>query len=138
MLALYHNDMSLFAQKVRLCLAEGRQWLESLLDRAPEPTPVRARALLAAGLLAHWQLDATVARDRLEAGLELAVAHGDRCLVGRASRDLGSVLWSRLGDHRRAWVLFEDGLAHSRAAGDHRTAATNLQQQSRLAAVEGD
>jgi predicted ATPase/transcriptional regulator with XRE-family HTH domain len=124
--------------RVRLFLTDGRRWLDRLLDRAPEPDVVRARTLLAAGLLAHWQLDTPVARDRLEAGFELALAHGDRALIGRASRDLGTVLWARLGDHRRAWALFEDGLVHSRAAGDLRTAATNLQQQSRLAAVEGD
>src|SRR5262249_60003081 len=37
-----------------------------------------------------------------------------------------------------AWELFGSGLAFSRDAGDQRSIGTNLQQQGRLAAVEGD
>jgi DNA-binding CsgD family transcriptional regulator/tetratricopeptide (TPR) repeat protein len=124
--------------RVRLYLTEGRRWLESLLTRVSEPTLVRARALVAAGLLANWQLDATAARAYFEEGPELARAHGDRQLAGRALRDLGTLTLSRIGDHRLARELFDEGLLLSRAADDRRSVATNLQQQARLTTAEGD
>jgi predicted ATPase len=123
--------------RMRLFLTEGRQWLEQLLAGAPAPTLARARGLTAAGTLANWQLDVVVARDRYEAALELARTLDDRALVGRIMRELGSLTAVRFGDHRRAWALFDEGLALSRAADDHGNVAVNLMQQGRLAAVEG-
>ena len=123
--------------RMRLFLTEGRQWLEDLLARAPDPTPVRARALAAAGTLANWQLDSSAARDHYTAALELSRRYGQLGLTGRVLRELASLTSERFGDHERAWVLFEEGLALSRAADDRRNVATNLRQQGRLASVEG-
>ncbi|MGE3911176.1 MAG: LuxR C-terminal-related transcriptional regulator [Chloroflexota bacterium] len=124
--------------RVRLHLAEGRRLLEGMLAVATNPPPVRIRALIAAGMLAHWQLDGVAARTYCEESLALARALGDPRLLGRSLRDLGIVLSARFGDNRRAAALFEEGLTHSKAVDDRRTIATNLQQQARLACVEGE
>jgi DNA-binding CsgD family transcriptional regulator/tetratricopeptide (TPR) repeat protein len=124
--------------RVRLYLAEGRHWLERLLARTPEPSPVRARALVAAGTLADWQFDPGVARDRYAAGLDLARALCDRRLVGETLRLLGSLTAFRFGDHRQALALFAEGLELSRAVGDRRCVGINLMQQGRLATAEGE
>jgi predicted ATPase/class 3 adenylate cyclase len=63
-------------------LREGRAWLEALLASESAGNTiapaVRARGLVLAGLLAHWQQDLQGAERLLEAGLALARAAGDR------------------------------------------------------------
>ena len=57
--------------------AEGRRWLEGGLDRAPDaPAPVRAKALLALGFLAHYRGDEAAAIETLDQGLALARPDG--------------------------------------------------------------
>jgi DNA-binding CsgD family transcriptional regulator/tetratricopeptide (TPR) repeat protein len=124
--------------RIRLQLSEGRRWLERLLARTPEPTVVRARALAAAATLAHWQLDVEATTALLAAALDLAQALGQHALTGRILRERGYLTWARFGDHAGAWAHFEEGLALSRAAGDRHGVATNLMQQGRMAAAEGD
>jgi len=51
---------------------EGRRWLDLALARAPAPTAVRVRALLANSQLAFWQGDAAAAQRLLAEGEELA------------------------------------------------------------------
>lgn len=59
-------------------LGEGRRQLERALAAAPEPTPVRARALVAAAYVAQVQYDITAANQWLDEAQELTEWLGDR------------------------------------------------------------
>jgi predicted ATPase/DNA-binding CsgD family transcriptional regulator len=111
--------------RVRAWLTEAGGWLERLLARAPEPTAGRARALLAAGVVARDQGDFAAAQVHLEAGLALGRALGDPGLTAAALGDLG-ILQLYLGDHARARRLLEEGHALAEAVGDPRGLGTSL------------
>jgi predicted ATPase/DNA-binding CsgD family transcriptional regulator len=70
-------------------LTEGRQWLRSLLDHTPPDSALRARGLLAAGILAHAQADGTAAGHLLTDALALCDRAGDRKGAALAARLLG-------------------------------------------------
>jgi predicted ATPase/class 3 adenylate cyclase len=66
--------------QIRDHLAEGRQWMEELLDtpKAGARTSVRAKALLASGSLAYWQGDMETAERQYEESLEVSRELGDK------------------------------------------------------------
>lgn len=72
-------------------LREGLGWLDELLahPQAQAGSPLRVRALSAAGGLAYWSQRFDQAWARYEAGLELADRLGDRALVANAEYELG-------------------------------------------------
>jgi predicted ATPase/DNA-binding CsgD family transcriptional regulator len=98
-------------------LSEGLGWLEQALEAAPDPTPERAEALWAAGLLAltKGQLDRTAAWfaecSRIGASL------GDPSISARDAHGRAYVkLFS--GDMAGSLELFETAIAGHRQAGE--------------------
>lgn len=83
-------------------LTEGRDRLRAVLDRpnAGEPTPERARALHAAGILASAQNDDTEARRLLGASLELFRRQGDELGLAATLSSLASVDPERAPEYR--------------------------------------
>lgn len=110
--------------KVRGRFAEGRRWLDALLERTCEPGPARVNALLGTGSLARLQ-DPAVARASLEASLALGRALGTTKLVAFALRELGHVSIA-LGEPRQTEALIAEALATVRAAGDRRGLGATL------------
>ena len=103
----------------RSAWSEGRQVLRSLLTArtaATLPPDLHARALLAAGQLAHWQ-DLDEAVTLLRAAEDLANATSEQAIRADALLWLGSTK-RRQGDFAAALALLEEGLALSRAS-DH-------------------
>jgi tetratricopeptide (TPR) repeat protein len=109
-------------------IAEGREWLESLLALAVEeevPATVRAKACYAAGLLANTLGDHTHAALWLEQSVALFQEAKDILGAVRALNTLGGVAYD-LGDLHGAAALWEQSLAQSRAAGNLGEAARAL------------
>jgi non-specific serine/threonine protein kinase len=122
-------------------LAEGRQWLEATLARAPaseRASPaLRARALLGAGHLARFQGDWPGARSYCERSLTLFEATGDRSGVGYALHGLG-VLAQLDGDYGQARALVERSVTRFRESGNQAGIRDGLWHLGLVARLEGD
>jgi predicted ATPase/class 3 adenylate cyclase len=100
-------------------LAEGRTWLERLLDlpSAEVRSLSRARALEALGSLAYWQNDYGPARDSYDEAESIARELGDRSLLAR-------VLWDQSymaqidGDTKRSEAALREAQEAAEEAGD--------------------
>ena len=68
---------------------EGREWIQSALERAPEHTALRATALNGAGILANMERNLGAARKLHEEALAIATAIDDKRLIGVARIGLG-------------------------------------------------
>jgi predicted ATPase/class 3 adenylate cyclase len=103
---------------VRGFYGEGVDWLERALGspHAAE-SPVYAKALWGAGMLAVLTGNPASGRQRLEQGVELARASGDRQTVARGLTVLGLLAFFGQ-DLRDACALLEQGIAAARDAGD--------------------
>jgi non-specific serine/threonine protein kinase len=99
--------------------SEGRAWLTRFLDVVPagEADPARAKALSAAGELAHHQSDLQSARSLLEEGIALQRKLGDRRGLAVALADLGPT-YDTAGDWVTARALLEESLAITREFED--------------------
>lgn len=91
---------------------DGRQWLESALSSSGHvPADLRAKALVAAGRLAHLECDYDIAVQRLTDGLRGHTELGDNAGMAAALEVLGSVARERgdyaeaLGRHQRSLEL---------------------------------
>lgn len=99
---------------------EGQQPLEAALERSREQTsPLRARALMYAGLLAYDRGEYPKATARLEQSFELARRLGDDRLAARALGNLGIVATGE-EDLERATTLYEQTLELLRDLDDAR------------------
>ncbi len=97
--------------------SEGRAFLEQALAiRSNVGASLRAKALLAAGELAHAQGDYARTEVLAQEGLALARALGDPPRIVQALQWLGATLWFR--DLKRARALLEEALLLARALGD--------------------
>jgi predicted ATPase/class 3 adenylate cyclase len=97
---------------------EGRHWLErSLAIDATAPQALRARALLAAGNLAHSQGDDESAATHVREGLKLFKELGDVRGAGIALFNLG-ILTEDQGDYINATRLLLDAREHFEAVED--------------------
>lgn len=110
-------------------ISEGRRWLEMILAaHSGASTSSLAKALDGAGMLARFQGDLGHARRRLEEGLSVYRAVGDRRGEGMALTHLGGL--ARLeGDLERAAKLLGDCVVLEREVGDPHyltSALTNL------------
>ena len=94
-----------------------RAWLEDALSKGGDPTPLRARALTGAGVLAFLQCDYGRAEDHLEQSLALYEELDDRRGVAEVTDVLGGVAREQ-GDYEQARALHEESLALSRELGD--------------------
>ena len=99
-------------------LREGLSWLERALMLGDEPpAAVRARALLGAGMLAHYAADDARAVPWLEQSLEHYRTLADPWGMAYALALLGIVA-EDAGDYDRAAARFVESLVHARAADD--------------------
>jgi tetratricopeptide (TPR) repeat protein len=101
-------------------LREGRGWLERLFAAAEwsaVATPLRAKALGAAGRLAYRQSDYALATPLLQQSLSLARDAGDTKMIAGSLGNLG-ILEMAQGDYNRAKALLEESLALWRILGD--------------------
>ena len=99
-------------------LREGLSWLERAPMHGTEtPMAVRARALLGAGMLAHYAADDARAVPWLEASLTLYRTIEDHWGLTFALMILGIVA-EDTGDYDRAAARFAESLDHARAAED--------------------
>jgi predicted ATPase/DNA-binding CsgD family transcriptional regulator len=108
--------------------AEGRRWLEAALGAAGDTAPaVRARALLGAGMLAHYLDDVQGAAVRCGDSLVLATELGDRPAIAAALEGLALAARTS-GDAGRAQELYRDALAIHRELGDEAGVARTLER----------
>jgi predicted ATPase/DNA-binding CsgD family transcriptional regulator len=119
-------------------LSEGRGWLEQAIALGDgPPTEERARALIAAGLLAYHQADYAVAVSHLQRGLDQSRERGDEADVARALAAL-ALARTRAGDLAPALRLAEEALAAYRRLGDEAGVGRSLETLGRVLWIRGD
>jgi tetratricopeptide (TPR) repeat protein len=143
--------------QVRGYLTEGREWLSALVagwesaghpaGRTAGPDEAEtggsvvpaslARALRAAGTLAHMQADLSVASALLEQALEMGRAIGDKEVMTNSLNGLALVAHDR-GDYSTARSFYEQNLALSRELGDKWGMSTSLNNLGNASYAEGD
>ena len=108
--------------------AEGRRWLELALDSAGDAPPaVRARALLGAGMLAHYLDDLKGAAALCGDSYALATELGDRGAVAAALEGLALAARTS-GDGPRSQELYREALGIHRDQGDEAGVARTLER----------
>ena len=124
---------------IRGPLGEGRSWLGRALaaQDADVPGAVRARGMIGAGLLAHFQGDDEPARAWLEASLTHVSDLNDPWLLAFALLLLGMVAEDH-GDYHLAEARFADARERFRAVGDRSNAALALTHLGVAAWGRGD
>ena len=124
---------------IRGPLDEGRSWLERALaaQDADVPGSPRTRAMVGAGLLAHFQGDDEQARTWLEASLAGSAELDDPWLLAFTLLLLGMVAEDH-GDYHLAEARFAEALARFRAADDQSNAALTLTHLGVAAWGQGD
>ena len=119
-------------------LSEGRECCARALGHAGgERTPVRAKALSAAGHIAYWLGDDPAARALHEEGLAIWRQLGDKWGMATSLNNLGMVARSQ-GDNPSARALYEESLAIKRELGDQWGMGASLNNLGNLAADQGD
>ena len=123
---------------VRGYLAEGRRWIETLLQQSEGvAAAIRARALFGAGSLAvHGQGDYVAGRSFYEQSLVLWRNMGDQRQIADVLNGLG-VLAGALGDQAAARARHEESLAIRRKSGDQWGIGVSLHNLGRVALREG-
>jgi non-specific serine/threonine protein kinase len=118
--------------------AEGERWLQQgLAGRAAARTPVGARALYAAGLLANARGHFAEAEARYRESLAAYRALGDQQAVAWVLFDLGCARQHQ-GSYAEASASTEEALALARGMGDHTLIGCLLQLQGCIAHERGD
>nr|MBA2714316.1 tetratricopeptide repeat protein [Rubrobacteraceae bacterium] len=115
----------------------GQAWLEGALSKSADPTPLRARALSGAGVLAFLQCDYGRATARLKQSLSLYEDLADRRGVAEVTDVLGGVARER-GNYTRARTLHEESLALWRELGDEHGIAESLYYLGLVAWLNGE
>ena len=119
-------------------LTEGRRWLEQALALGDgPPTADRARASIAAGLLAYHQADYAVAATHLQRGLDQCRARGDEADIARALAAL-ALARTRAGDLAPALHLAEEALDAYRRLDDEAGVGRSLETLGRVLWIRGD
>ncbi len=122
-------------------ITEGRAHLRTLLAASAHPgenaTPVRARALAAAGGLAQLQGELRAALEHFEEALGIERSLGEEAGVARALNNLGLVM-RELGEHEAARTALEESLVVHRRLGDDRGLGSVLGNLLAVAWGEGD
>jgi non-specific serine/threonine protein kinase len=121
----------------RTSITETRRWLTPLLDRSPSPTAGRARALMAAGIMAYLQRDLALARAYLEESAAIWRRHGEPWRLAHALNFLGLVV-NEQGEAARARALSEESLALFSAAQDRAGMAWAYAHLGHVARDQGD
>lgn len=116
---------------LRGLVSEGRLWLAAALEDNTADPYLRARALISAGDLSHWQGDYSTAAVLVAQGLVLASALHDDDAVAAALKAQGTIARNQ-NDFATAQQKYEAALQLFRHLGDDWNVATAL---SNLAAV---
>jgi predicted ATPase/Tfp pilus assembly protein PilF len=117
-------------------LVEGRHRLESALEKETHDRSRRARALLAAGLVASAQHDMTPARSYVRESLEISRELGDTGDVATALNALAITYgWLEPATARR---YLEESLELRRSLGDPLLANRTMLNLCMIAVAEGD
>jgi predicted ATPase/DNA-binding winged helix-turn-helix (wHTH) protein len=118
---------------------EARRQLESLLGgpTGPELAPLRARLLVAAGILADAEKDWESARRWLAEHLEIVRRGGQAGAIATALNNLG-IIAVRQNDFAAARALYEESLEHFRAAGRSPALAWLMNNLAQLCLAMGD
>ncbi len=126
-MALRLCDALLRFWMVRGFTSEGRQWLErALIGSDGVEASVRAKALVAAGYLAQYQLsDVGRAEELYKESLTLFRELGDRKGIAKTLLYLGEIS-SIQGDYAKADALYEESLKIRRELGDSEGIAETL------------
>lgn len=116
---------------------EGRRWLETMLARSGEPTVVRVKALVGAGLLAFIVDDYTSATAFLEEALTLSHDLKDEWGIAWSLHGLGRVAYVR-GQDKQAQTFFEQSLPAFRTSGDEAGSGYSLYWLGRVARFQSN
>ena len=135
---------------LRLVVTLGRFWewrshvreASDRFERALEhpgstPAGLRARALMRAGVFAHFRGELVRARERLEEALGLARSIGDETVEANTLRNLGALAKDE-GDHARARALHQEAREISARSGDRLGASSSLINLSDIALAQRD
>jgi predicted ATPase/class 3 adenylate cyclase len=119
--------------------SEGRRLTEAALALPSAPTDgvVRAWAAAAAGSLAYWQADHTVAGSWYEEQVRLARAAGDDTCLADALFNLGHTRFMGTEEPERQVAWMTDVAGRYRALGDERGAARATLGNTMIAATIG-
>jgi predicted ATPase/class 3 adenylate cyclase len=119
-------------------VSEGREWLKHLLAKtAQAPTPLRAKALYGASMLARAQDDYAQATALLEESLALYRALKDKHGVASVLGNLGVIAFAR-GEYDRATKLHEESLEHFRELRETVGIASALSELGNIALYQDD
>jgi predicted ATPase len=117
--------------------SEGRKWLEQALERSPEGTAYRAKALFSGGALSWLQGDNAVASLRLEESLSISRRLGDTWSAAKTLGHLG-LATAEQGHYDRAKLQHEESLRLFRELKDSQGIAAALHNLGILATRQGD
>jgi predicted ATPase/DNA-binding SARP family transcriptional activator len=121
-------------------IREGLDRLELALEHAGSASidpSLRARALMRAGVFAHYRGEFARARERIEDALALARSSGAETVEANALRNLGA-LAKDAGEHARAQALHEEARTISARAGDRLGLCSSLINLSDVALSQRD
>ena len=115
---------------------EGSRWIDEALEKAPEPTPERVRALLSTGAIRVRRRHTRSTVELGQEALEIVRRDGDRHAEARALERLavmamGGYEWTVADD------ALEEGLAVAREIGDDVVAVAIKHAQGVLAGCRG-
>jgi predicted ATPase/transcriptional regulator with XRE-family HTH domain len=122
---------------VRGHLDEGRGWLDRLLERLPDATPIRARALLGAAFLAMKQGNWEVARAHFEAGLALSRTLGEHVLTAWLLRECAT-MHGHTSAYAAARTLLVEAVEICRARGHAPGLEDSLLNLARVVRMQGE
>jgi tetratricopeptide (TPR) repeat protein len=120
-------------------LGEGRRWLSEVINATPTMlgSPIRADALVWAGILAMDQVDYPVAQALQEEALAIYRKLGDRLGTVRALNRLG-ILAAEQANHAAAQRLFADSMVMVRELGDPQGTSMTLTNLGVVTQLLGD
>ncbi|HEX6709404.1 MAG TPA: tetratricopeptide repeat protein, partial [Rubrobacter sp.] len=119
-------------------ILEGHGWLEAALSRTTGvSTPMRARALHVAGVLADERGLYDQARDLFDEGLSLWRSLGDTGNVATLLNSLAVIMYTT-GDVERGISLTEEALSIKRALDDEKGVETSLINLGEMLLTTGD
>ncbi len=123
--------------QVRGYYHEAQRWLVGLLAKVPERTPVRAKALAAAGGFTRKHGDYPLARLYHEESLAIARQCNDQPSIAQALNGLGDMAFDQ-GDYSAAQAAFSESLSIWRTIGHKPGMAASLNYLGVVAYEQGD
>jgi predicted ATPase len=117
-------------------LNEGGYWLGKALDRFPDDSHERARALVTRGFLRSFQGEMAGSLSDLETGIAVALAIGDVPVTARGYQHLHLALTFD-GQHDKAYAMWAEARPRVRACGDRAGELMLLAQHGHLCHLAG-